>query len=70
MNKWKILENKINSSPKQIHFWWRDDDARDNSPNSINSLTKLLNTLNKYGIPAVLAVIPEGLTQEVINIVK
>lgn len=47
-------------------FWWRDDDAQ--SPST--ELEQLVNLAKKYTIPLALAVIPEGMTQELATYVK
>ncbi len=55
---WQLLSDELNKcgdSGQAIEFWWRDDDAVEDSP----ALQRLLDSTDRREIPLLLAVIPD-----------
>lgn len=62
MSDWQALEAELDlwrREGRAPDFWWRDDDAEDDSA----SLGQLLGVATKHDIPLALAVVPAGATE-------
>lgn len=60
MSSWSGLETELaawEAAGQTPRLWWRDDDAQAVTPD----LEQLLTLSNRYGVPAHLSVIPDGL---------
>ena len=65
MSHWQALSEEIKQWQQAIPFWWRDDDAIENS----QALQQMLALAKRYQIPVHLAVIPQRLKQS-LNCIK
>lgn len=66
MSSWTALEGELTAWEAAGHsprLWWRDDDAQAVTPD----LEQLLTLSNRYGVPAHLSVIPDGLQPGLAN---
>lgn len=64
MTDWAQLETALDAVAgrgETIRFWWRDDDAGENSP----ALARLLETAERLNLPLALAVVPAWLQPDV-----
>ncbi len=59
MSHWQALSEEIKQWQQPIPFWWRDDDATEDSA----ALQKMLAMAKQYQIPVHLAVIPQHLKE-------
>lgn len=64
MTDWKQLDTALDAAlgrGETVRFWWRDDDAGENSP----ALNRLLETAERQNLPLALAVVPTWLKPDV-----
>ena len=57
MDNWQALRDELDKWPQPVQFWWRDDDAIEDT----QALQKLLTIAQRYSTAVHLAVIPQRL---------